>query len=127
MRSSLLSPHAARDFGRALHTIRVVQKRTLLDAAKVSGLSPQYLQNIEAGRKTNLTPTSLEALPRAYAIPSAMAENLWLRARVMGALEERGLDTAQRLHVWRAAESRLDELGFEVRDMMARFLGEQFE
>ena len=123
-RRNLLTPGAAHDFGRGLQFVRRAQQRTLADAGRDGGISAQYLQNIESGRKVNLTDDAFNHLIAAYRVPAEVIENQWLKARILTALDERGLDDKQRDIVWRAVESRLDELGYHMRDQLARTVQE---
>ncbi len=123
-RRNLLTPGAAHDFGKGLQFLRRAQQRTLVDAARASGISAPYLQNIETGRRSNLTDAAFARLAVAYHVPADVIENMWLKARILSALEERGLDAHQRELVWHATESRLDEVGYHLRDQLARTVGE---
>ncbi len=119
----LLAPQAAKDFGRVLRFLRTSREQTLRDVSR-PGLGTAYLEAIEHGRKVNLTPTTFAMLAQTYQAPPDLIANEWFKARIMSALEERGLDPEQRSIVWRAVESRMDEMGYHLRDEVARFVQE---
>jgi len=120
----MLTSEASRDLGRSLRFLRHAKELTLRDVAKRSGLSPQYVQNIERGERTNTSDEAFEKLARGYAIPLTVIEDLLLKARVVSALGQRGVDTDGQTFIWRGVEQRIAELGIEVKTDLAKTVAE---
>lgn len=122
-----LTPAAAKELGRTYRFIRQARELTLREAAKASGMSTQYVMNIELGQRPNVSEPFLRKLGRGYGLPTTVVDNLLLRARISSALERRGLDTAQQTVAWKRVESTLTEFGVDmaegVREMVATLYG----
>jgi transcriptional regulator with XRE-family HTH domain len=110
-----LSVTAAKELGRAVRFVRHARNMTLRDVARASGLSPQYVQNIERGERTNVSQDAYMKAAAAVGLPEDTMRDLLLRARVASALEWRGLDREQIGFVWRGVEQRLTEVGVDLR------------
>lgn len=119
-RTAVLSKRAARRFGEDLRDLRVIQRRTTADCARLAGLSATYLNNIERGAKLSIGREAFRVLPVAYGVPVDFIRDLWFRAQIESALENRGLDNGAREQVWRSVEAVMDSLGYRMRDMVAR-------
>jgi transcriptional regulator with XRE-family HTH domain len=107
----VLSDGAAKELGRALRLIRNTQRITLRDAARKSGLSPQYINNIERGERKTVSDDAYERLTAALGARPAVFADLVLRARVYSALSERGLSSEHASFVMKGMEQRLAEIG----------------
>ena len=110
-----ITPTAAKDLGRQYRFVRQAHELTLRDAAKASGVSFSYVVNIEMGTRTNVSEEAYRKYGLSLQIPSPTIENMLLQARIMSALELRGLDSASRRVVWGAVADRLRELDIDVR------------
>jgi transcriptional regulator with XRE-family HTH domain len=110
------TPSAALALGRAFRFVRQAREMTLREAAKAAGVSVQYVMNIEMGQRVNVSGEIIRKIARAYQIDAAVLENLLLKARMMSALERRGLDAAQQAVVWRRLNATLTELGFDTQE-----------
>jgi transcriptional regulator with XRE-family HTH domain len=122
--SGALTAEAARDLGKSLRLIRLTQNKTLREVARDAGLSFQYVENIERGSRATVRDGVYERLPHGYGIPESFLADLLLRARVLSALERRGLDAEQRAFVWRGVEQRLAEKGVNVMTDLATIVVE---
>lgn len=111
---------AAKDLGRGLRFLRHAQGLTLRDVAKRSQLSAQYVQNIERGERLGASEEAFEKLARGYEVPQTVVDDLLLKARVVSALELRGLSAEHQTFVWRGVEQRLGEVGVELKTDIAR-------
>ena len=120
----VLGKRAAKEFGGALRLIRTTRRITLRDTAGKSGLSPQYINNIERGDRIHDKRTG-ETRPRAISQeayerlasalegpPPGVFADLLLRARIATALEERGLSAEQVAFVLKGVDQRLAEIGY---------------
>jgi transcriptional regulator with XRE-family HTH domain len=87
-----LTVDAAKDLGRGLRFMRHARNLTLRDVSRRAELSAQYVQNLERGERPNASEEAYMRLARGYDIPEAVVSDLLLKARVMSALEQRGLD-----------------------------------
>jgi transcriptional regulator with XRE-family HTH domain len=90
-----LTPAAAKDLGRAFRHMRKAWDLTYRDAAKASGVSAQYIMNVDHGQKANVSEAVYRAMATAYKLPPDKLDNLLLRARLLSALERRGLTLEQ--------------------------------
>lgn len=111
----MLTPAAARELGRGLRFMRHARNLTLRDVARRAELSPQYVQNIERGERLNASGEAYEKLARGYEVPQPVVDDLVCKARIMAALELRGLSDDQRTFVWRGVEQRLGEIGVDIK------------
>jgi transcriptional regulator with XRE-family HTH domain len=116
----MLTPTAAKDLGKGLRFLRHAQNLTLRDVAKRAELSAQYVQNIERGERANASEEAFGKLARGYEVPKAVVDDLVLKARVISALEARGLAAEQQTFVWRGVEQRLTELGIDIKTDIAK-------
>lgn len=114
-----LTPGVAKDLGRSLRFLRHARERTTHDVALRSGLSIAYVQNIEGGARTNASEDAFEKLARGYDVPVEVMQDFVLRARILSALERRGLSKEQASFVWRGVEQRLSEQGIPVNTDLA--------
>lgn len=117
-----LTPVAAEELGGTLRLVRQLRSEFLGDVARKSGLSTGYIQNLELGSRTNAAEETLIRLAKGYGIPEPMMQDLILRARILTALERRGLDPKQRSFVWEGTAVRLEGIGFKPNVDMAAFL-----
>ena len=115
----MLTPAAAKELGRGLRFLRHAQNLTLRDVSKRAEMSPQYVQNIERGERLNASGDAYERLARGYEVPQAVVDDLVCKARIMSALEMRGLDADARAFVWKGVEQRMTERGVDVRTDIA--------
>lgn len=122
--TTALTPDASRDLGRSLRFLRHAKNLTLRDVAKVAGLSAQYVQNIERGERSSASEDAFERLARGYGIEQSIVADLVLKARIMSALERRGLDADQRGFAWRGLEPRLAEVGLNLRTDVAKLVAD---
>lgn len=120
----VLTQSAAKEIGRALRFMRHGRTLTLRDVARRAGLSAQYVQNIERGERTNVSEDAYTRLARGLEIEEAVLRDLILKARVMSALEARGLDSEQQAFVWRGVEQRISEVGIDLRTDLARVVAD---
>lgn len=111
----MLTTTAAKELGRGLRFMRHARNLTLRDVAKRAELSAQYVQNIERGERLGASEDAYTRLARGYEIPVEIVDDLLLKARVVSALEQRGLDDKQQTFVWRGVEQRLTEIGVDVK------------
>jgi transcriptional regulator with XRE-family HTH domain len=118
----MLTSAASKELGRALRFMRHAQTLTLRDVAKRSELSAQYIQNIERGERLNASDEAFEKLARGYGIPLNVVSDLLLRARVMSALENRGLSAEDQVFVWRGVEQRLAERSIDLKTDISRIV-----
>ena len=122
-----LTAVAAHELGRTFRFSRTASELTLREAAKTCGMSMQYVNNIEQGSRPNVSEPFLRKLGQGYGLPMSVVDNLLLRARIMSALERRGLDSVQQAIAWKRLESVLIELGVDmqegVREMVATLYG----
>lgn len=116
---NMLTPAAAKELGRGLRFMRHGRNLTLRDVAKRSELSAQYVQNIERGERLNASDESFEKLARGYEVPFEVVADLLLKARIVAALEQRGLTPDQQTFVWRGIEQRLSEQGLDIKTDVA--------
>lgn len=116
----MLTAASAKELGRGLRFLRHAQNLSLRDVAKRAELSAQYVQNIERGERLNASGDAFERLARGYEVPKGIVDDMVLKARIMSALEERGLDAEQQAFVWRGVEQRLIEQGIDIKTDLAR-------
>ena len=116
----MLTARAAKELGRALRFMRHTQNLTLRDVAKRAELSAQYVQNIERGERTNASEEAFEKLARGYGVPFEPVADQVVKARIMSALETRGLDPVSQAFVWEGADQRLQKLGMDVDGGLAK-------
>jgi len=109
-----LTPTAARRFGEKLALIRRVDGLALRDVGQTAGVSAQYLNNIEKG--TRLSPSSrvIARMGRAYLVPDETMADLLFEAKVMSALEQRGVKEPARTAIYEALERLLSESGTPI-------------
>ena len=107
------------EFGRALRFIRDARRLTLRQASKASGISYQYLHNIEEGTRTGYSDELVQQLQKAYRLPDRSLDDLLLRARVRSALSQRGISASDTDAAWRMLEARLNELGTPINTNLA--------
>lgn len=118
----MLTAAAAKDLGRGLRFLRHAQSLSLRDVAKRAELSAQYVQNIERGERLNASEEAFDKLARGYEVPTVVVDDLLLKARVLSALEQRGLSDDQQTFVWRGVEQRLAEVGVDIKTDIARIV-----
>jgi transcriptional regulator with XRE-family HTH domain len=105
-----LTQAEAREFGRALRFIRDARRMPLRAVSLETGISYQYLHNIEAGDRTGFSDELVLGLQRAYRLPDRALDDLLLRARVRSALDQRGspsLTPTPRGGCWRRGSGNL--------------------
>ena len=119
-----LTPAVAKDLGKTLRFLRHGRNLTLHDVSKRAHLSPGYIQNLEAGVRTNATEESYFKLAVGYGVPESVLADFILRARVLSALERRGLTVEQQTSVWRGVEALLASNGFELRTDLTKLLAD---
>lgn len=120
--TAALTEPAAIELGRALRFIRRARDYSLRDVAKLAPMSMQYLQNIEKGERTAASLDVYERLQRVYELPEGALDDLVLKARVISALDERGIEYAHALAVWSNIESQLNALRYPVRTDLAELV-----
>jgi transcriptional regulator with XRE-family HTH domain len=108
---STLTQAEAREFGDALRFIRNARRMPLREVSQATGISYQYLHNIEGGTRTGFSEELVEKLQKAYRLPPHALDDLLLRARVRSAMSQRGIGRGDADAAWRMMESRLVELG----------------
>ncbi len=107
--------------------VRHARSFTLRDVAKRAELSAQYVQNLERGERPNASEEAYLRLARGYDIPAVVVSDLLLKARVVSALEARGLDRDQQTFVWRGVEQRLAEVGVDLKTDVARVVSSMLD
>ncbi len=117
-----LTSTEAREVGRALRFIRNARQMTLREVNKATGISYQYLHNIEEGERTGFSDDLAQQLQRAYMLPDRTLDDLLLRARVRSALDRRGIPRSDADAAWRMMETRLGELGSPIHTDLATIL-----
>jgi transcriptional regulator with XRE-family HTH domain len=123
-----LTTAEAREFGRALRFIRDARRMSLREVreatttATETGISFQYLHNIEEGSRTGYSDDLVLRLQRAYRLPDHALDDLLLRARVRSALAQRGISTSNADAAYRMMESRLGELGTPIHTDLAELI-----
>lgn len=123
-----LTTAEAREFGRALRFIRDARRMSLREVreatttATETGISFQYLHNIEEGSRTGYSDDLVLRLQRAYRLPDHALDDLLLRARVRSALAQRGVSTSNADAAYRMMESRLGELGAPIHTDLAELI-----
>jgi transcriptional regulator with XRE-family HTH domain len=122
--TTALTDSSAVDLGKALRFIRHAKNMTLRDVAKRASLSPQYVQNLERGERMSASEDAFNKLAQGYGIDQSIIADLLVKARIMSALERRGLDAEQRAFVWRGIEPRLAEVGLNLRTDVAKLVAE---
>lgn len=115
---------AAKELGRLIRLYRMTHSLTLRDVAKASGLSPQYVQNIERGERTTVSEDAYTRLAKGLGFPEDSLLDMLLRARVTSALEQRGIDQADVAFVWVGVEQRLHERGIDLHLDMTKILAD---
>jgi transcriptional regulator with XRE-family HTH domain len=120
----MLTDNAARELGKGLRFLRHAKSLTLRDVAKRAGMSAQYVQNIERGERVNASEESFEKLARGYEVPLPIIHDMLLKARIMSALELRGMGAEDQAFIWRGVEQRLLERGVDIRTDVARVVAE---
>jgi len=121
---STISKGAAKDLGRSLRFIRQARSLTLRDVAKASGLSMQYIGQIELAQRLGISEEAIRRLARPLGLPDGMVDDLMLRARVQSALEGRGLSSDDTAFVWRGVEQRLAERGINLKTDISQIVTE---
>lgn len=121
---STITEGAAKDLGRTLRFIRQAKQLTLRDVAIASGLSMQYIGQIETAQRVGVSEEAIRRLAGPLGLGDGIAEDLMLRARVQSALEARGLSTSDVDFVWRGVEQRMKERGHELRTDVASLVSE---
>ena len=114
-----LAPNVAFVFGRRLRAWReaaslAMRTVTILTGGGPGRVSYQYLSEIEGGTKMNVDLAKIEALGRVYRFPPNAMDNRVLKARILSALEWRGIKPAEGDAVWAAVEKQLTTLGYAV-------------
>lgn len=112
----VLTPAAAKELGRAYRFVRQARGMTVRGAEQASGVSYQYVADIESGARPSVREHHLRQLAQGYLVPTAIVDNLLFKARIMSALERRGLDAAQQAVAWKRVESTLMEFGVDVQE-----------
>lgn len=125
--NAALSRSAAKDLGRALRFIRQARGLSLRDVAKAAPMSPQYLQNIERGERTAASVAVYERLQRVYELPEGALGDLLLKARLISALEERGVTQVHARGLWARLEGELNALRYPVRTNLAELVAALIE
>lgn len=97
---------------------------TLRDVAKGSGLSPQYLGQIELAQRLGISEEALRRVAKPLGVSEDVISDLLLRARVHSALETRGLGGDDVAFVWRGIEQRLAERGIDLRTDISKIVTE---
>jgi transcriptional regulator with XRE-family HTH domain len=122
-----LTPTAAVELGRTFRFVRQAKDLTLREAAAASRVSMQYIMNIEQGSRPNVSEAIFKRLGTGYLLTTDIVDNLLLKARVLSALERRGLDPAQQSVAWKRLEAVLVDLDVNiqegVREMVATLYG----
>ena len=128
---SALTIEEARELGRALRFIRDARQKPLREVSEATGISYQYLHNIEDGSRTGVSGDIVHRLQLAYRLPDHALDDLLLRARVRSALSLRGISPSDSDAAWRMLQTRLGELGTPVHtdfsSLIADILGEPQE
>jgi transcriptional regulator with XRE-family HTH domain len=127
---STLTQTEAKEFGKALRWIRDARQMPLREVSAETGVSYQYLHNIEAGTRFNKatgtvsavdpSPDILEKIQRCYRLPDHALDDLLLRARVRSVLDMRGISRSDADAAWRMLETRLGELGTPIHTDLAQ-------
>jgi len=112
----------AKEFGNAMRFIRDARRMTVRELCAASGVSYQYIHNIESAERTGPSDDVAQRLQRAYRLPEREIEDLLLRARVRSALLHRGISKADADAAWKMMERRLVELGVKVSTDMPQIL-----
>jgi transcriptional regulator with XRE-family HTH domain len=112
------------DLGRALRFIRSARRQTLREVSEATGISYQYLHNIEEGTRAGDSEAILDKLQRAYRLPDHALADLLLRARVRSALALRGISSGDSDAAWRMLQTRLGELGTPVHTDLSSLIAE---
>ena len=110
---------AARELGRSLRFIRQARSLTLRDVARGSGLSAQYVAQVELAQRTNVSEEAIRRMAGPLGVGESVVADLLLRARVKADLEARGLTEDQVSFIWRGVEQRLSEIDVKVQTDMA--------
>lgn len=121
-----LTQTAARELGRAFRFARLAREITLREAAKRSSVSVQYILNIEQGTKFSVSEEVFRKLGKGLGVPPATMDNMLLRARMLSALERRGLNADQRGIIWTTLEIKLKELDIDVRESVREMVAELY-
>lgn len=121
---STITEGAARELGRSLRFIRQARSLTLRDLAKGSGLSPQYLGQVELAQRLGTSEEALRRLAAPLGVPEEVITHLLMRARIQSALETVGLAQDDVAFVWRGVEQRLQERGIDLKTDMSKVVTE---
>lgn len=116
----MLSRETAAEIGRNFRFLRHAREMTLRDVSKTAGISPQYLQNIEAGIRTAVSREVWLRLGGCYGVDENVTKDLLLKAAVLTALEERELSPEQRMAGWNALIAGLAAVGVRVETDISR-------
>jgi transcriptional regulator with XRE-family HTH domain len=116
----MITPRCARRLGTDLQLIRNSAGLTLLDGARLSGISLPHISHIEHSRRPNLPASKLAVLHQAFGATPDEIRDMWFQARIRSALEEFGLSPDDESFMWEGIASRLTEKGFDVRDPVLR-------
>jgi len=119
-----LTPGVARDLGRTLRFLRHGRDLTLADVAKRSGVSIGYVQNIESGVRHNADDGTYAKLGHGLGLDREVIDDLLLRARIMSALDHRGIAPDIATFVWRGVEQRLEESGARLQLNLERVIAD---
>lgn len=119
-----ISKGAAKDLGRTLRFIRQARSLTLRDVAKGSGLSMQYIGQIELAQRLGISEEAIQKLARPLGLSNGIVDDLMLRARIQSALEARGLAPDDAAFVWRGVEQRLAERGIDLKTDISKIVTE---
>jgi len=115
---------AARELGRSLRFIRQARSLTLRDVARGSGLSAQYVAQVELAQRTRVSEEAIRRMSGPLGVGESVVADLLLRARVKADLEARGLTDDQVSFVWRGVEQRLSEIDVKVQTDMAALIND---
>lgn len=118
----MLSRDSAAEIGRSFKLLRHANELTLREAAKNAGISPQYLQNIEAGVRTAVSEEVWLRVAGVYKLNDELVRNLLLRGEVQTALEHRGLTPEERTAGWNGLVAGLAGAGVRIETDLAREL-----
>lgn len=112
------------ELGRSLQFLRSLRRMTLRELAKAAAIAPQYIHNMETGRPGSVSDEYYAKLAKGLGVDQSIVDDLVLKARIMTALERRGLDADKRAFVWRGLEHRLTEVGLTLRSDIQKLVDE---
>jgi transcriptional regulator with XRE-family HTH domain len=119
---AVLTGAAAKELGRTLRFIREARQMSLREVMKQTGVSYQYLQNIERGERTTVTVTVYQRLQKVYGLPDNALDDFILKARVVSALGERGVTPQHATALWTVVETQLNSLRYPVSTNLAELI-----